>query len=74
MHAKFLHTGRAERPLETRRTRAHGDLTWVMQVLLIVAMLALLAVAYGIFRILHAEPPFREVAPDTLLLVPAPVP
>jgi hypothetical protein len=76
MRAKFFHVGHVQRRPggETRWPRPHGDFTWAAQLLLIVAMLALLAVAYGVWHIMHTEAPYREVPLDTLMSVPGPVP
>lgn len=76
MRAKFFHVGHVQGPAggETRWPRPHGDFAWAGQLLLIVAMLALLAVAYGVWHILHTEGPYPEVPSDTLMFVPGSFP
>jgi Flp pilus assembly protein TadB len=74
MQTKLWHLDHSDRRAREREKRRQSDLVWPTQILLILATLALLAVAYGVWHVLHVEAPFREVPPDTLLPIPGPVP
>jgi hypothetical protein len=69
MSTKFLYVGQ---PGKREKREKHGGLLWTAQLLVVLATLAVVGLAYGVWHILQTGIPSPELPDNTTLPMPGP--